>query len=134
MRRFAIILAQWCIVAVSSGCTVTMHGNQTTGGGATATSTGSSVQAGTRIGSNARIGGSFGTPPAGNAAGGQVAFSKGASAVLVLGLAVAGTVELVSDWFGPSAPPPPERATGGIAHTCSCYGWQPASTPADPPQ
>ncbi len=133
MRRFAIILAQLCIVAVSSGCAVTLHGNQTTGGGVTATSTGSSMQAGTRIG-NARIGGSFGTPPPANAAGGQLTFSRGASAVLVLGLVVAGTVDLVSDWLQPNVPQPPERATGGIAHTCSCYGWQPELTTSVPPQ
>jgi len=129
MKRFSISVALLFTLTVLPGCAVTLHGNQTSGGGNVTTTTGSSFQGGTRIG-NAHIGGSFGAPPTGNAAGGQVSFSKGASAVLVLGLVVAGTVDLVSDWFKPAAPQPAER-TGDIAHTCSCYGWQPELTPAD---
>jgi len=132
MKRFAIGLAALLALSLLPGCAVTLHGNQTSGGGITTTTIGSSIQGGTRIG-NARIGGSYGAPLAGNAAGGQLSFSSGASAVLVLGLVVAGTVDLVSDWFRPTAPQPAAR-TGGIAHTCSCYGWQPELTAADRPQ
>lgn len=122
------------LMAALSGCAVTLHGQQTTGGGSTATTTGSSVQGGTRIG-NARLGGSFGTPPAARATGGgQVTFSRGASAVLVLGLAIAGAAELVGDWFKPAPAAREPLAPGGISHTCSCYGWQPELTPGSSPQ
>lgn len=129
MSRLILIV----LMLALPGCAVTLYGNQTSGGGTTATSTGASVQGGTRIG-NARIGGSFGAPPAAGAPGGQVTFSKGASAVVVLGLVVVGVVDTVAEWFEPAPPPRAARATGGIAHTCSCYGWQPELTPALPPQ
>jgi hypothetical protein len=109
---------------------VTLHGNQTSGG---TTATGSSVQGGTRIG-NARIAGSFGNPPAPHAAGGQLALSKGASAVLLLGVVIAGTVDAVRDWLQPQMPQHERPAPDGIAHTCSCYGWQPALTSDPAPQ
>lgn len=122
------------LMVALSGCAVTLHGQQTTGGGSTATTTGGSVQGGTRIG-NARLGGSFGTPSAARATGGgQVTFSRGASAVLVLGLAIAGAAELVGDWFKPALVAREPLAPGGISHTCSCYGWQPELTPGSPPQ
>lgn len=117
-----------CMALALPGCAVTLYGSQTSGGGSTATATGASVQGSTRIG-NARIGGSFGAPPAAGAPGGQVTFSKGASAVLVLGVVVAGIVDTVSEWFEPASAPRREAASGGIAHTCSCYGWQPELTP-----
>lgn len=129
MMRPAILL----IVAALSGCAVSVHGNQTSSGGSTATSTGSSVRGSTTIG-NARIGGSFGPPPAVNAPGGQATFSQGAAAVVVLGLVIAGAVEVVGDWFKPAAEPREPLSPGGISHTCSCYGWQPELTPAPPPQ
>ena len=133
MNRLLIIV----LMTLLHGCAVTLHGNQTVSGGSTST-TGSSVRASTQAG-NARLSGSFGTSPAANAPGGQVSFSKGASAVLVLGLAIAGATEAVSGWFGPSAPATTVRreplAPGGISHTCSCYGWSPESlTPATEPQ
>lgn len=129
MNRLLII----ALIVVLPGCAVTLHGQQTSGGGSTATTTGSSVRASTQAG-NARFSGSFGTPPAANAPGGQVTFSRGASAVLVLGLAIAGATEVVSSWFGPSTPREP-LAPGGISHTCSCYGWRPELlTPAPEPQ
>lgn len=77
----ALILVMLC-----SGCAVTLHGNQTTGGGATSTTVGISVQGGTRNG-NARIGGSFSSPPVQNAMGGQVTLSNSTPAVLLLGIA-----------------------------------------------
>ncbi len=116
MKHFAILVA----MAVLSGCSVTLHGNQTTGGGATVATTGSSVQAGRQSG-NARVGGSFGAPPAAHAAGGQVTFSRGASAVLVAGLVIAEAVDVIGGWFRPAAPRPERPPTGNIAQTCSCY-------------
>ena len=116
MKRFLILL----VMAVLPGCAVTLHGNQTTGGGSPATTTGSSVQAGKQFG-NARVGGSFGTPPPVNAAGGQVRFSSGASAVLVVALVVAGTVDMISDWMRPAAPRAERLPADNISQTCSCY-------------
>lgn len=120
------------LMAALSGCAVTLHGQQTTGGGSTATTTGSSVQGSTRAG-NAQLGGSFGAPQRATG-GGQVTFSRGASAVLVLGLAIAGAAELVGDWFKPAPAAREPLAPGGISHTCSCYGWQPELTPGSSPQ
>ncbi len=118
-------------LAALSGCAVTLHGNQTSGGGSTSTTTGSSVQGTTRAG-NARLGASFGSAPAPGAAGGQVHFSKGASAVLVLGVLIAGTVDAINELFRPAALPRIERAGDGpVSQTCSCYGWQPEAAPAD---
>lgn len=125
MMRLILI----AVVVLLSGCAVTLHGHQTIGSGGTTTTTGSSVQGGTRIG-NARIAGSFGNRPAPNAAGGQVTLSRGASAVLLLGVVVAGTVEVVRDWLRPEPARREPLVPGGISHTCSCYGWEPELTPA----
>ena len=116
MQRFLILL----VLAVLPGCAVTLHGNQTTGGGSTATTTGSNVQAGKQFG-NARVGGSFGIPPPAHAAGGQVRFSSGASAALVVALVIAGTVDTISDWMRPAAPRMERLPAGNISQTCSCY-------------
>ncbi len=126
MKRSAMLVL---IAAISAlpGCAVTLHGHQTSGGGSTAMTTGSSVQGSSSVG-NARIGGSFGALPA-QATGGQVTFSRGASAVLVLGLALAGAADLIGEWFKPAPAPREPLAPGGISHTCSCYGWQPELTP-----
>lgn len=121
------------LLSALSGCAVTLHGHQATGGGTTASTTGSSVHGGARIG-NARIGGSFGTSPPAHAPGGQLALSKGASAVLVLGLVIAGTAEIIADWFAAEPPLREAPAAGGISRTCSCYGWQPGLTPVPQPQ
>lgn len=128
MKRLLII----ALITLLPGCSVTLYGQQSTSGGSASTVTGSSVRGSTQIG-NARIGGSFGTPPAANAPGGQVSFSRGASAVLVLGLAIAGAGEVVRGWMG--APEKREPLTAdGISHTCSCYGWEPGLPVAPPPQ
>ncbi len=127
MKTVVIMVA----LAALSGCAVTLHGQQTSGGGSTSTTTGSSVQATTRAG-NARLGASFGSAPAPGAPGGQVHFSKGASAVLVLGVLIAGTVDAINELFRP-APPRIGRAAadGSVSQTCSCYGWQPGAERAD---
>ena len=125
-----VVIMLLALVALS-GCAVTLHGNQTSGGGSTSTTTGSSVQGAKTIG-NARVSGSFGSAPAPGAPGGQVHFSKGASAVLVLGVLIAGTVDAISDWFKPVSPRIERAADSGpVSQTCSCYGWQPAAAPAD---
>lgn len=120
MQRSLILLA----FVVLPGCAVTLHGNQTMGGESMATATGSSVQVGRQFG-NARVGGSFGAPLPAHAAGGQVAFSRGASAVLVAGLVIAEAVDVIGGWFRPAAPRTERPTTENISQTCSCYGWQP---------
>ncbi len=123
MRR---LIAIPVILAALSGCSTTLYGVQTSGGGSGATTTGSSVRASTQAG-NARISGAFGSAPPAGAPGGQLTLSNHASAVLAVGLVVAGLAETVGQWF--AAPAAPLRndaqAPGGIAHTCSCYGWRP---------
>ena len=127
MTRFLLLLT----LALLSGCAVTLYGNQTSGGGSTSTTTGSSVQGAKTIG-KARVSGSFGAAPAPNAQGGQVHFSKGASAVLVMGVIIAGTVDAIGNWFKPAAQRI-ERLpdSGPVSQTCSCYGWQPDADRAD---
>jgi len=120
------------LILVLPGCAVTLYGNETSGGGSTVTTTGSAIRGGTQIG-NAIIGGSFGTPPASGAPGGQVTFTNGASGVLLGGLLIVGAVDLIGEWFKPAAPRPVPR-TGNVSQTCSCYGWQPELTPAPPSQ
>jgi hypothetical protein len=113
------------------GCAVTLHGQQTAGAGQSVTTTGSSVQGGARIG-NARVGGSFGAPRPAQAAGGQVSFSRGASAVLVLGVLIAGAVDEIGAWFRSPATMHAERLPAEpISQTCSCYGWRPESASAE---
>jgi len=129
MLRLALIILFFLL----PGCAVTLHGQQTAGGGQSITTTGSSVQGGARIG-NARVGGAFGAPPPANAAGGQLSLSRGASAVLVIGVLIAGAVDEIGTWLRSSAQQA-ERMTGGpISQTCSCYGWRPESAPEQPAQ
>jgi hypothetical protein len=124
MKHWAII----AVVALLHGCAVTLHGNQVSSGGSTVTTTGSSVQAGKQIG-NALVGASFGAPPVPHA-GGQVTFSQGASAALMLIVVIAGTAEMISDWFRPPDAPRNGRGpTGNISQTCSCYASNSELTP-----
>lgn len=124
MKRLLII----AVLAGLPGCAVTLHGNQTTGGGSTATTTGSSVQAGKQFG-NAHVGASFGTPPPLNAAGGQLRLSSGPAAVLVVALVLVEVADAIGEWFRPAAPRAEHLPAGNISQTCSCYGWQPELTP-----
>jgi hypothetical protein len=75
---------------------------------------------------SARLGASFGTPPGRNATGGQVALPRGASAVLVLSLVIADTVNYLAARLGGA--PQSEAQRASIAKTCSCYGWKPDLT------
>lgn len=118
------------------GCAVHLHGRQATGAGTSATVTGSSFNAGASAG-QARFGAAFGPPPPQGASGGQISFSRGAAAVLLLGLVIAETVDFIGAQFrqthGTAPAAPPARASrASIAETCSCYGWKPeGSAPAD---
>ena len=121
-------------LAVLPGCTTTLYGNQTSGGGTNTTTTGSSVRGSQQIG-NARLSGSFSAPPPAGMQGGQVTFSNNASAVLFVGLAIAGLAEVTGNWFSKPQERREPLAPGGISHTCSCYGWSPELlTPAPEPQ
>jgi hypothetical protein len=119
-----LVLLPFCFAL--SGCSVALFGNQTTSGGA-ATSTTSAAMSGQASVGAARVSTSFGTPAPQGAAGGQVVFPRGASAVLVLGLIVAEAVNYLSTklFDVPPASAAPQRS---IADTCSCYGYQPPTT------
>ena len=128
------LIAIAVFLAVLPGCTTTLYGNQTSGGGTNTTTTGSSVRGSQQIG-NARLSGSFGAPPPAGMQGGQVTFSNNASAVLFVGLAIAGLAEVTGNWFSKPQERREPLAPGGISHTCSCYGWSPdLLTPAPEPQ
>ena len=118
------LIAIAVFLAVLPGCTTTLYGNQTSGGGTNTTTTGSSVRGSQQIG-NARLSGSFGAPPPAGMQGGQVTFSNNASAVLFVGLAIAGLAEVTGNWFSKPQERREPLAPGGISHTCSCYGWSP---------
>lgn len=115
------VLLPLCLVL--SGCSVALHGNQATSGGATTTTTSAATSGQTSVGP-ARVSTSFGTPAPQGAAGGQVAFPRGASAVLLLGLVIAETVNYLGAKFS-DAPPASSAPQRSIADTCSCYGYQP---------
>lgn len=128
------LIAIAVFLAVLPGCTTTLYGNQTSGGGTNTTTTGSSVRGSQQIG-NARLSGSFGAPPPAGMQGGQVTFSNNASAVLFVGMAIAGLAEVTGNWFSKPQERREPLAPGGISHTCSCYGWSPELlTPAPEPQ
>ena len=128
------LIAIAVFLAVLPGCTTTLYGNQTSGGGTNTTTTGSSVRGSQQIG-NARLSGSFGAPPPAGMQGGQVTFSNNASALLFVGLAIAGLAEVTGNWFSKPQERREPLAPGGISHTCSCYGWSPdLLTPAPEPQ
>jgi hypothetical protein len=99
-----------------AGCTVTLHGHQSTGGGTTSTTTSSHVTGSAKsAGGRASI--SSGQPVAPNAQGGQVTLGKGASAVLILGLVIADVVH----YFSARRVANPQPQSESIADTCSCY-------------
>lgn len=108
------------------GCAVNLYGKQSAGNGASTTTVASSVSAGASAG-QAKFGASFGSPPPAGATGGQVGFSRGATAVLVLGLVIAEAAEFIGSQFH-GTPPAARQSTASrasIADTCSCYGWKP---------
>jgi hypothetical protein len=119
MRTLTLVLS-----LALSGCAVALSGHESTGGGTSSTSA-VATHGQASIGS-AKVGASFGTPAPAGSAGGQISVSRGASVVLILGLAIAEVV----NYF--SAPPDdvsrfaldPRRS---IADTCSCYGYRSVS-------
>ncbi len=113
-----------------SGCYVVLSGHQSTSGGATTTTTAAATNVNVSAGS-ARLGASFGTPPAPNAPGGQLALSRGASALLLLGVVIA---DAINNLGAPDAAPRPGARRASIAETCSCYGWKPEVTPVMTPE
>lgn len=112
-------LAALLIAAALPACTVALHGRQSSGGGTATTSTASSinVNAGGGVG---RVHASFGSPAPANATGGQAVFSRGAAAVLVLGLVLVETANHVARGFSPGSRTASPQASS-IADTCSCY-------------
>lgn len=124
--RFSMLLP---LCLALSGCYVVIGGHQTSGGGVTTTTTSAATRLDASTGS-ARVGASFGTPPPPNAPGGQVTLSRGAAAVLFLGLVIADTVNYLGGRSGSAPSSAPQRAS--IAETCSCYGWKPGLTPMPP--
>ncbi len=115
--------------AVVSGCAVTLHGHESSSGSVTTTTTSSAVSASARAGS-ARVQANFGTPPAPGAPGGTAVLSRGASAVLFLGLLVGDAVGYVGARLRGASGTARHAAapTDTISQTCSCYGWTPEST------
>lgn len=128
------ITALLLICLTLAGCAVNLHGRQSMAAGAStaSTTTTSSISAGASAG-QAKFSASFGSAPPPGASGGQIGFSRGAAAVLVLGLVIAETFEFLGSQFRGT---PPARQTAAprasIAETCSCYGWKPEdSAPAE---
>lgn len=114
-----------------SGCYVVLSGHQSTSGGATTTTTAAATNVNVSAGS-ARLGASFGAPPAPNASGGQLALSRGPSVLLLLGVVIA---DVINHLGAPSdAAPRPGTRRASIAETCSCYGWKPDVTPVMAPE
>lgn len=114
-----MVLALLCVAL--SGCSVALYGNQSSGNGATLTTTSTHVSGSTH-GSHFRVSFSSGghpVPP--KASGGYVAASGSAAYVLV------GIVALADFWNhflgAPQAKPLPPGTR--IADTCSCYGYKP---------
>jgi hypothetical protein len=98
-----------------------MHGNQSTSGGTTATTTSSQVSGTTQGASYKASFSSGGHPVSPRAPGGYVSVSGNAAAVLV-GVVV--FADLVNYFRGAPQPKPLPPGTA-ISHTCSCYGYQP---------
>lgn len=112
------------------GCAVNLHGRQSTSAGTSTTVTGSSFSAGASAG-QAQFSAAFGSPPPQGAGGGQIGFSRGAAAVLLVGLVIAETVDFIgaqlrqTHGVPPAAAQPARAPRASIAETCSCYGWKP---------
>lgn len=111
-----------------SGCTVRIHGLQSTSGGVTTTTTSSTVTGSAKV-AGGKVSFSSGQPVSPNAPGGHLVLSRGASAVLILGLVIADAVNYFRAKLG-ATPPQPAGRGDSIAETCSCYGYRPDLTPA----
>lgn len=99
-----------------SGCYVKMYGNQSTGGGATATVTSSQVSGAAKF-SGGKAGFSSGQRIAPGASGGTVRLGGNAAAALMVGVVIGDFLNYLS-----GEPKPVQRRDGvSIAETCSCY-------------
>ena len=108
-----------------SGCYVAFSGHSSSSGGTVTTTTSGSVAPASSSGVSV----AFGSPAAPGGAGGQVSFGRGTSAIVVLGLVIAESLNYISGLF--REPPAGELDPGrSISSTCSCYGWQPDLTAA----
>lgn len=125
LSRVMHTLAMMPITLALSGCYVAVNGHQSEGG-ATAGRTVAAVTRAHASTGSARVSASFGTPAPAASPGGQVSFSRGASAVLILGLVIA---EVVNYFSAPSEGHGQFASDAGrsIANTCSCYGYEPGS-------
>jgi len=129
MVRSLQILATVILCLALSGCYVAFRGHASSDGGvATTTTAGSVVRA-----SSSGVHIAFGSPHAPDGTGGQISFGRGASALVVLGLVIAESVNYLSGMFRENlqAQSGPQRS---ISSTCSCYGRQPELTSAPAPQ
>ena len=113
------VLALLCLAL--SGCSVAMYGNQSVGGGTTATTTSTHVSGSTQ-GSHYRASFSSGGHPVSPKAPGGYVTASGSAAYAVVG--VVALADLWNYFRGePRAKPLPPGTR--IADTCSCYGYKP---------
>ena len=113
------------LCVVLGGCSVAFSGGQSSGSSVSAATTTAAAQAHARFGS-ARLSASFGTPTAPGTPGARVSVSNGAAGVLILGLVIADALHYLASTSmerGAASSEP-------IAHTCSCYGYEPAARTA----
>ncbi|OHE89574.1 MAG: hypothetical protein A3G75_13645 [Verrucomicrobia bacterium RIFCSPLOWO2_12_FULL_64_8] len=122
MARITILTL---LILALPGCTVTLFGHQSAGGGAAAATTSSQVSGSARV-AGGRVSISSGQRVPANAQGGRVTLSRGASVLLILGLAIADTMNYMSAKFGVGPQTAPR--TDSIADTCSCNGYKPPVT------
>jgi hypothetical protein len=115
-----VILLAICIAV--SGCTVRLHGHQSTSGGVTTTTTSSAVSGSVKTG-NAKLAVSSGRPVSPRAQGGHLKLSGDAAVALLLGLILIDTVHYITAYFSPP-PATSQRHRDSVADTCSCYGYQ----------
>jgi hypothetical protein len=101
-----------------SGCAVTLHGTQSSGGGSTAGVSSSQLSGSARF-SGGKASLSSGSPVSPRAGGAQVSLGKGPTAVLIVGLMIADAVDYFGSKLGVTAKPEPR--TDSILETCSCY-------------
>lgn len=129
MKRHAALLPLLLMVALLCGCTVSLHGRETVDGNTVTRTTGTQIQGAARVG-NGQLSTSFGSKPPAGAQGAQVTLSKGASAVLLVGLAISGTAEWIGERLRTAMTRNNVQSAGPISHTCSCYGWTPGNSAA----
>jgi hypothetical protein len=103
---------------LASGCSVRMHGVQSTGAGSTASVSSSQLSGSTRF-SGGQAAFSSGGRPASTQGGGHVSLGRGPAAVLIVGLLIADAVDYLGARF--AATPKPGPRTDSILETCSCY-------------